>query len=134
VIKKIMAAAVPIARGQRSCLMLRDVHIRRDWGWSPEYADALWRMRQQSIGSDFAIATGESHPPDEFAETAFGQVGLDWCERADLLEALRRRSRLAKRLGDPSGGREVLCWSLTYRTSDVVRLMVEAELAEAEGR
>ncbi len=132
VTKKIVAAAVHIAGGERSRLTLGNIHIKRDWGWAPEYVDAMWRMLQQSTGSDFVIATGESHTLEEFAETAFGQVGLDWREHTDLSEALRRPSDLGEMLGDASRASEVLGWSPTYRMSDVVKAMVEAERAEAE--
>jgi len=132
VTKKIVAAAVRIAGGERSRLTLGNMHIKRDWGWAPEYVDAMWRMLQQSTGSDFVIATGESHTLEEFARIAFGQVGLDWREHTDLSEALRRPSDLAEGRGDASRAREVLGWSPTFRMSDVVKAMVEAERVEAE--
>jgi GDPmannose 4,6-dehydratase len=99
---------------------------------APEYVDAMWRMLQQSTGCDFVIATDESHTVEEFAETAFGQVGLDWRENVHLSEALRRPADLAEGRGDASRAREVLGWSPTYPMSDVVKAMVEAEPAEAE--
>ena len=132
VTKKIVAAAVRIARGERSRLTLGNIQIKRDWGWAPEYVDAMWRMLQQPSGSDLVIATGESHSLEEFAEVAFGQVGLDWREHTDVSKALMRPSDLAEGRGDASKAQEVLGWSATYRMSDVVKAMVEAELAEAE--
>jgi GDPmannose 4,6-dehydratase len=131
VTKKIVAAAVRIARGERSRLTLGNIDIKRDWGWAPEYVDAMWRMLQRPSGSDFVIATGESHTLEEFVETVFGQVGLDWREHTDLSEALTRPSDLTEGLGDASRAREVLGWSPTYRMKDVVKAMVEAELAGA---
>lgn len=127
VTQKIVAAAVRIARGKQSRFTLGNIHIKRDWGWAPEYVDAMWRMLQQPSGSDFVIATGESHSLEDFAETAFGHVGLDWTEHTDLSEDLRRPSDLAEGRGDASRAREVLGWSATYRMSDVVKAMVEAE-------
>jgi GDPmannose 4,6-dehydratase len=132
VTKKIVAAAVRIAEGERLRLTLGNIQIKRDWGWAPEYVDAMWRMLQQPNGSDFVISTGESHTLEEFAEAAFGQVGLDWREHTDLSEALRRPSDLAEGLGDSSRARDVLSWSPTYRMSEVVAAMVEAELARIE--
>ena len=132
VTKKIVVAAVRVARGDRSRLTLGNVGIRRDWGWAPEYVEAMWRMLQQSTGSDFVIATGESHSLEEFAATAFEQVGLDWREHTDISEALRRPSDLAEGLGDASRAREVFGWSATYGMRDVVKAMVEAEWARAE--
>ncbi|WP_082974630.1 GDP-mannose 4,6-dehydratase [Mycobacterium sp. 1245805.9] len=134
VTKKIVAAAVRIARGARSRLTLGNVEIKRDWGWAPEYVDAMWRMLQQSSGSDFVIATGESHTLGEFAKTAFAQVGLDWREHTDLSKALMRPTDIAEGLGDASRAREVLGWSPTYRMPDVVKAMVEAEWALSERR
>ncbi|WP_085238842.1 GDP-mannose 4,6-dehydratase [Mycobacterium europaeum] len=132
VTKKIVAAAIRIARGERSRLMLGNIDIKRDWGWAPEYVDAMWRMLQQPKGSDFVIATGESHTLEEFADAAFGHVGLNWREHTDLSEALRRPSDLAEGRGDASKASEVLGWSATYRMRDVVKAMVEAELVGAE--
>jgi GDPmannose 4,6-dehydratase len=78
------------------------------------------------------IATGESHSLEEFADTAFGHVGLNWTEHTDLSEDLRRPSDLAEGRGDASRAREVLGWSATYRMSDVVKAMVEAEWDRAD--
>ncbi|KLO37871.1 NAD-dependent dehydratase [Mycobacterium nebraskense] len=132
VTKKIVAAAVRIAKGERLRLTLGNIHIKRDWGWAPEYVDAMWRMLQQPSGSDFVIATGESHSIEEFAETAFDQVGLDWRDHTDLSESLRRPSDLAEAFGDASRARAVLGWSPTYRMRDVVTAMVKAEMAGVE--
>ncbi|MGV0052798.1 GDP-mannose 4,6-dehydratase [Mycobacterium colombiense] len=132
VTKKIVAAAARIARGDRARLTLGNIHIKRDWGWAPEYVDAMWRMLQQPSGSDFVIATGESHTLEEFAETAFGQVGLDWREHTDISETLKRPSDLAEGLGDASRAREVLGWSATYRMNDVIKAMMEADFAGTE--
>lgn len=132
VTKKIVAAAVRIARGERSRLTLGNTQIKRDWGWAPEYVEAMWLMLQQPNGSDFVIATGESHTLEEFAEAAFRQVGLDWREHTDLSEALMRPSDIAEGLGDASRAREVLGWSATHRMSDVAKAMVEAEWDRVE--
>ncbi|MGD1237818.1 GDP-mannose 4,6-dehydratase [Mycobacterium seoulense] len=132
VTKKIVAAAVRIAKGERSRLTLGNIRIKRDWGWAPEYVDAMWRTLQQPSGSDFVFATGESHSLEQFAEAAFEQVGLDWRDHTDLSEMLRRPSDLAESFGNASRAREVLGWSPTYRMRDVVKAMVEAEMVGAE--
>ena len=95
-------------------------------------ARSIATARAQSTGSDFVIATGESHTLEEFAATAFEQVGLDWREHTDVSEALRRPSDLAEGRGDASRAREVLGWSATFGMRDVVKAMVEAEWARAE--
>ncbi|WP_082939189.1 GDP-mannose 4,6-dehydratase [Mycobacterium sp. 852002-30065_SCH5024008] len=128
VTKKIVAAAVRIAKGERARLTLGDIRIKRDWGWAPEYVDAMWRALQQNSGSDFVIATGESHTLEDFTESVFRQVGLDWREHTDVSEALKRPSDLTQSLGDASRAREVLGWSPTYRMNDVVKAMVKTEL------
>jgi GDPmannose 4,6-dehydratase len=133
VTKKIVAAAARIAGGERSRLALGNLEIRRDWGWAPEYVDAMWRMLQQPEASDFVVATGESHSLEEFVEAAFGYVGLDWREHTDISEALRRPADLAEGLGDASKARDVLGWSATRRMGDVVTAMMEAELAPHPG-
>ncbi|MEZ0353308.1 GDP-mannose 4,6-dehydratase [Mycobacterium sp. pR1184] len=132
VTKKIVAAAVRIAGGDRSRLTLGNIEIKRDWGWAPEYVDAMWRMLQQPKGSDFVIATGASHTLEEFAATAFSQVGLDWREHTDLSNALKRPSDLAEGRGDASRAQEILGWSATYQMSDVIKAMVEAESDRTE--
>ncbi|WP_082948115.1 GDP-mannose 4,6-dehydratase [Mycobacterium sp. 852014-52450_SCH5900713] len=132
VTKKIVAAAVRIAMDEHSRLTLGNTQIQRDWGWAPEYVEAMWRMLQQPAGSDFVIATGESHTLEEFAEAAFRQVGLDWREHTDLSEALMRPSDLAEGRGDASRAREVLGWAANYRMSDVAKAMVEAEWDRAK--
>ena len=78
VTRKIIQAAVRIAGGSQEKLMLGDMSIQRDWGWSPEFVDAMWRMLQGEAPEDFVIATGESNSLEEFVATAFSEVGLDW--------------------------------------------------------
>jgi GDPmannose 4,6-dehydratase len=131
VTRKIVAAAVRIAGGEPMRLSLGNIAIKRDWGWAPEYVDAMWRMLRQPNGSDFVIATGETRSLEEFVEIAFEQVGLDWREHTDLSDALMRPSDLTEGRGDPSRAREILGWSASYRMDDVVRAMVDAERIEA---
>ncbi|HKG54119.1 MAG TPA: GDP-mannose 4,6-dehydratase, partial [Anaerolineales bacterium] len=80
VTRKIVQAAVRIAKGSQEKLILGDMGIQRDWGWSPEYVDAMWRMLQADVSEDFVIATGESNSLENFAATAFLEVGLDWSQ------------------------------------------------------
>lgn len=127
VTKKIVAAAVRIARGDQSRLSLGNLDIRRDWGWAPEYVEAMWLMTQQPSGSDFVIATGESRTLMEFVEKAFRTVGLDWQDHTDLSESLKRPSDSAVERGDATKAREVLGWSATCGMDEVVAQMIEAE-------
>jgi GDPmannose 4,6-dehydratase len=134
VTRKIVATACRIARGQRLRLSLGNLQIRRDWGWAPEYVDAMWRMLQQSAGGDFVIATGQSHSLAEFADAAFKCVGLAWGDHTDVSEALLRPTDIAEGRGDASKARTLLSWTPTYSMHDVVKAMVEAELSQWEGR
>src|SRR5437763_5708023 len=80
VTKKVVAAAAEIAAGKRERLKLGRLDISRDWGYAPEYVEAMWRMLQQEAPDDFVIATGESHTLEEFVAVAFAELGIDWKE------------------------------------------------------
>ena len=98
VTKKIVATACRIARGSLEKLRLGNIAIARDWGWAPEYVEAMWRMLQQPQADDYVIATGQTHTLEEFTATAFACVGLDWREHVvtdRLLSSGRPRSPLA---------------------------------------
>ena len=127
VTKKIVAAACRIAAGRPEKLHLGNITIRRDWGWAPEYVEAMWLMLQQDKPEDFVIATGESHSLEEFVETAFSAVSLNWRDHVLLDPGLLRPTDLAAGRGNPAKARVRLGWQARYRMRDVVRLMVETE-------
>lgn len=127
VTKKVIAAACRISRGSREKLRLGNVAIERDWGWAPEYVEAMWLILQRDKPDDFVIATGESHSLEEFVASAFANVGLDWREHIEVDPALFRPSDLATGRADPGKARAELGWTARYRMADVVRMMVEAE-------
>lgn len=85
VTRKIISTACRIAAGSLEKLHLGNISIQRDWGWAPEYVEAMWLMMQQEKPNDFVVATGESHSLEEFVETAFHYFGLDW---HDLLKSI----------------------------------------------
>ena len=91
----------------------------------------MWKMLQQQRGGDFVIDTGESHSLEEFAAAAFGFLGLDWREHADVSPALIRPTDIAEGLGNAAKARSVLGWSPQYKMRDVVKAMVEAELGRS---
>jgi GDPmannose 4,6-dehydratase len=128
VTRKIVAAACRIARGSRERLRLGNTRVRRDWGWAPEYVDAMWRMLQQPRADDYVIATGETRSLDEFVAAAFAAVGLEWRDHVDHDPALRRPADIDANFADPGKAKRVLGWSATLKMEDVVRRMVEAEL------
>jgi len=126
--RKIIAAACRIARHRKGTLTLGNMSIKRDWGWAPEYVDAMWRMVQADVPGDFVIATGESHSLEELADAAFAHLGLDWRRHVEVSAAYFRPSDISEGRGDSTKARDVLGWAPTYRMAHVVRAMIEAEL------
>jgi GDPmannose 4,6-dehydratase len=127
VTRKIVASACRVAAGSQGQLELGNISIQRDWGWAPEYVEAMWLMLQQDKPQDYVIATGESHSLEEFIETAFLCLGLDWQKYVVLDPALLRPADITVGKADPTRAREHLGWQARYRMQDVVRMMVEAE-------
>ena len=126
VTQKIVSAAGRIAGGSREKLALGRLDIVRDWGWAPEYVDAMWRMMQQDEPDDYIVATGESHSIEEFASEAFASFGLDWREHVVSDPALFRPTDLLGNRGDPEKAAVKLRWRAQWRMREVVRGMVEA--------
>jgi GDPmannose 4,6-dehydratase len=127
VTRKIVSAAARIANGSREKLKLGNLSIERDWGWAPEYVEAMWRMLQQPEPRDYVIATGEVNRLSDFVEAAFREVGLDWETHTEVDRALFRPTDLSRGVGDPSLAAKELGWTAKHRMRDVVRMMVEAE-------
>lgn len=129
VTRKVVQAACRIAAGSGERLRLGDVGISRDWGWAPEYVDAMWRMLQQPEPSDFVIATGETFSLEEYVRYAFEAVSLDWRRHVDVDPSLFRPSEIRAPAARPDRAAEVLGWKAKVVMPQVVRLMVEAEQA-----
>jgi GDPmannose 4,6-dehydratase len=127
VTRKIVAAACRIAAGSRERLRLGNTRVKRDWGWAPEYVDAMWRMLQQDHPDDFVVATGETRSLEEFVDVAFGAVGLDWREHVDADPALFRPTDLEANHANPAKAARVLGWRATVRMEEAVRRMIAAE-------
>lgn len=128
VTKKIVAAACRIASGSDEKLYLGNISIRRDWGWAPEYIEAMWLMMQQDTPDDFVIATGESYSLEKFVDVAFSCVGLKWRDHVVIDETLLRPTDLMVGHGNPAKACKKLGWQARYKMHDVVRLMVNAQL------
>jgi GDPmannose 4,6-dehydratase len=127
VTKKIIASACRIAAGNQEKLQLGNIAIQRDWGWAPEYTEAMWLMLQQDKPSDYVIATGESHSLEEFIDAAFSLLGLDWEKHVVSDPALLRPTDITIGRANPTRARELLGWQARHRMRDVVRMMVEEE-------
>jgi len=127
VTRKIAAAAARVGAGSNERLALGDLSIRRDWGWAPDYVEAMWKMLQCETPDDFVIATGVSHSLEQFVATAFAEVGIDWRERVDYDPALTRPSEISSSIGDPAKAARVLDWHSSVGFSELVGRMVRAE-------
>lgn len=126
VTRKIVDAARTIAAGSTERLGLGRLDIVRDWGWAPEYVEAMWRMLQASEPDDYVIATGKSHSLEEFTAVAFGTVGLDWRNHVDSDPSLFRVTDIMFSRGNPARAAAKLGWRAQHTMADVVRLMIEA--------
>ncbi len=128
VTRKIVAAASRIARGSRERLRLGNVHVKRDWGWAPEYVDAMWRMLQQDRPDDYVIATGETRSLEEFVGAAFAAVGLDPREHVDVDPNLYRPADIEGNYANAEKAARVLGWRATVKMDAAVKMMVAAEM------
>ena len=127
VTKKIASAATRIARGELRELRLGNIDVQRDWGWAPEYVEAMYLMLQQEEPDDYVIATGSTRPLRDFVEVAFKQVGLDWREHTVVDKSLFRPTELSIGRANPSKAASRLGWKAQIHMDDVARMMVQAE-------
>jgi GDPmannose 4,6-dehydratase len=127
VTKKITTGAVAIAAGRASRLSLGDLSVSRDWGYAPEYVDAMWRVLQHDKPSDYVIATGESHTVEEFVDAAFRAAGLSWRDHVDIDPQLLRPNDIVHSCGNASRAKRELGWEAKTKFGELVPLLVEAE-------
>jgi GDPmannose 4,6-dehydratase len=128
VTRKISNGVAMIKAGFAKELRLGNLSARRDWGYAPDYVRAMWLMLQSSLPSEYVIATGKSHSVQEFAETAFKGVGLDWHEFVVVDEALFRPAEVEELRGDASKIREELAWTPGVGFEELVKLMVDEDV------
>jgi len=127
VTRKIVAGAAAIAAGQADRLTLGRLDIARDWGWAPEYVDAMWRMLATDTPADIVIATGTTSRLEDFVAEAFAFYDLDWHDHVDSSAEFTRPSDIRESHADPSRATDRLGWRARTRMRDVVRRMCEAE-------
>ena len=125
VTKKIVSAACRIARGSQERLVLGNLDVQRDWGWAPDYIEAMWLMLQQPSAEDYVIATGQTHSLADFVKEAFLRCKLDWRNFVDISPEFYRPTDIKIGRADPSRARKQLGWSAKNNMQDVVRLLVE---------
>jgi GDPmannose 4,6-dehydratase len=127
VTRKITAAAARIAAGIRARLALGNLSIRRDWGWAPDYVEAMWRMLQCDQPDDFVVASGVAHSLEELVAMAFAEVGLNWRDHIDYDSSLARSSDIMCSLGDASKAAKILRWHPTIKLPEIMARVVRAE-------
>lgn len=128
VTKKIVAAACRIASGSKEKLSLGNLSIQRDWGWAPEYVEAMWLMLQQEQADDFVVATGETHSLESFTSAVFECFQLNWRDCVVIDPTLFRPTDLVISKANPHKAKTKLGWKAQYKMPDLVRMMVDAEL------
>jgi GDPmannose 4,6-dehydratase len=128
VTRKITRAVAHIVAGLQDRLYLGNLDAKRDWGYAKEYVEAMWLMLQQEQPDDYVIATNETHSIREFLDIAFNHVGLDWHKHVEIDPRYHRPTEVDLLIGDYSKAKRVLGWEPKTRFSDLVKLMVDADI------
>jgi GDPmannose 4,6-dehydratase len=128
VTRKIARAVAHIKCGLQPKLYLGNMDARRDWGFAPEYVEAMWMMLQQNTPRDFVIGTGEMHTVREFVEVAFAAANLDWHDHVEIDPRYFRPAEVEALQADPTAANRELGWRHRTGFHELVRLMVEAEM------
>jgi GDPmannose 4,6-dehydratase len=127
VTRKITRALARIEAGLQDKLFLGNLDARRDWGYTPDYTDAMWRILQADEPDDYVIATGEMHSVREFLDEAASHIGLDWQEVVEFDERYLRPAEVDALQGDPAKAREKLGWTPTVTFKELVQIMVDSD-------
>jgi GDPmannose 4,6-dehydratase len=129
VTRKITRAVSRIKAGAQDKLYLGNLDAKRDWGYAREYVEAMWLMLQQDKADDYVIATGTTHSVQEFLTEAFSHVNLDWRDYVELDPKYLRPAEVDLLIGDASKASRELGWNPKVTFKELVRLMVDADLA-----
>ncbi len=128
VTRKISRAVAAIKHGLQHELFLGNLEAKRDWGYAPEYVEAMWQILQQAQGDDFVIATGETHTVCEFTEAAFAHVDLDWKKYVKHDPRYERPAEVDLLIGNSAKAKKILGWEPKVRFKELVRIMVDADM------
>jgi len=128
VTKKIIAAACRISRGSSEKLVLGDLFVKRDWGWAPEYVQAMWVMMQQPEPRDYVIATGTQYSLQDFVQLTFEYLNLNWREHVVIDPSLYRPNEIRGNIGDASKAHRELGWKATLTMPQIVPLLIDEYL------
>lgn len=128
VTRKITRAVAKISLGLQDRLYLGNLNAVRDWGYAPEYVEAMWLMLQQTEPDDFVVATGVPYTVKDFCRFAFDVVGLDWENYVDIDDRYLRPTEVENLIGDASKAQKILGWQAKTYTPDLVNIMVRSDL------
>jgi GDPmannose 4,6-dehydratase len=128
VTRKITRALARIKAGLQKELYLGNLEAKRDWGYAPEYVEAMWLMLQQEQAGDYVIATGETHSVQEFLEQAFGYAKLDWKDYVKIDPRYYRPAEVDLLIGDAAKAKKILGWQPKTTFAELVRIMVQADI------
>jgi GDPmannose 4,6-dehydratase len=134
VTRKITRAVAAIAAGKQEHLYLGNLDAVRDWGYAPEYVDAMWRMLQADSPDDYVVATGTAYSVRDFVQFAFDHAGLDWEKHVRFDDRYLRPAEVDALIGDPSKAADVLGWKPTVLTPELARIMVDADRKALESQ
>ncbi|MBU0566544.1 GDP-mannose 4,6-dehydratase [bacterium] len=132
VTRKITQACARIKLGLQKKLYLGNLEAKRDWGYAPDYVEAMWLMLQQDEPDDYVIATGETHSVKEFLEEAFSFVDLDWQNYVEIDRKYLRPAEVDLLIGDPSKAKQKLGWQPKVTFKELVRIMVDADMEQVK--
>ncbi|HVB54815.1 MAG TPA: GDP-mannose 4,6-dehydratase [Candidatus Acidoferrales bacterium] len=128
VTRKITRAVARIFAGKQKNLYLGNLEAKRDWGYAPEYVEAMWKMLQQEEAGDFVLGTGEEHSVREFVEEAFSYARLDWRKHVEIDARYIRPTEVDCLIADASKARRELSWKPRITFNEIVRIMVDTDI------
>lgn len=129
VTRKISAGVADIVKGKRTSITLGNLDAKRDWGFAPEYTNAMWKILQLDNPTDLVIATGVQYSVRDFCEFAFSQVNLEWQKYVKVSDQFARPLEVESLCGDSSKARLAIGWNPTVLAPELAKIMVEADLA-----
>ncbi|MGH7858540.1 MAG: GDP-mannose 4,6-dehydratase, partial [Candidatus Binatia bacterium] len=133
--RKISKSVARIKLGLQEKVALGDLSTRRDWGYAPDYVEAMWMMLQRAEPDDFVIATGETHTGQEFLERAFEHAGIeDWQRFVEFDPKMLRPAEVDHLIGAATKAKDVLGWEPKVRFAELVRIMVDADLKAEQSK
>ena len=132
VTRKITRAVARIAAGEQSELFMGNLDSVRDWGYAPEYVEAMWRMLQHDEPTDFVVATNSAYTVKDFLELSFGHAGLDWQKYVQFDERYIRPTEVDSLIGDASKAKDLLGWTPAILTPRLAEIMVDADMRALE--